>query len=180
VRRDGDSDGLGKYRSVSNETLPISAVKYPRTFIPGRGDETDALLEAQITAIIFYKGFRSWGYATTTVDAIWQDARRTRIFDLASQAVLDGVFFAIDKGINELRSAKKSLRAFMADLVGSQVMLGYDVKLDEARTTATSITAGEFYFVIDAQEMPSPKLISVTFNRVDRFSPLLYDILATA
>ena len=181
VLRDGDVDGLGWSRSISNLVLPVSSVKYPSDFVMGKLDETDPLTENQITSIIFHKGFRTWEYSTCSADAIWQDARRVRIFDKISEAVLEGIFFAIDKGMDELKAAKKSLRAFVSDLVGAGVILGSDdVQLDLARTTTTAITKGEFYFIINLQEMPSPRLIKVTFNRVDKFAPVLYEILAAA
>ena len=179
VRTDASST-IGFSKSISNRVLPISAVRSPSDFFPGQLDETDPLTEAQISSIIFYKGFRLWEYSTASEDAIKQDARRVRIFDMASEAVLDGIFYAIDKGISELKSAKKTLRAFMSDLVGAEVVLGFTIELDTQKTTATAITNGEFYFKIDAQEMPSPRLIKVTFNRVDRYSDKLYEILATA
>ena len=181
VTKDGDADGYGWSRSISNFILPISAVKHPSTFVMGRADDTDPLTEAQITSIIFHKGFRLWEYSTTSADPIWQDARRVRIFDKISEATLDGIFFAIDQGIDELRQAKKSLREFVANLVGAGVVLGADdVVLDEDLTTTTALTKGEFYFRINLQEMPSPKLIKVTYNRVDKFAPVLYELLTVA
>lgn len=174
-------DGSGKTgyaKSISNRVLPVSSVKSPSQFYPGKLDETDPLTEKQIMSFISYKGIRTWEYATTDVDPIWQDARRVRIFDLAAEAVLDGIFWAIDKDLSELKSAKDSLTAFMDSLVGDDVMLGFSVELDEERTTPVRITAGEFYFIIDCQEVPSPRLISVRFNRVDRYAPLVYETLA--
>ena len=181
VARDGDVDGYGWSRSISNFILPISEVKHPSSFVMGRSDDTDPLTVNQITSIIFHKGFRLWEYSTTSADAIWQDARRVRIFDKIAEATLDGIFFAIDKGISELREAKKSLRYFSDDLVGAGIILGADdVELDTTLTTPTALTKGEFYFRINVQEMPSPKLIKVTYNRVDKFAPVLYEILAVA
>ena len=181
VAKDGDADGYGWSRSISNFILPISAVKYPSSFVMGRTDDTDPLTEKQITSIIFQKGFRLWEYSTTSADPIWQDARRVRIFDKISEATLDGIFFAIDQGISELRQAKKSLRAFTSDLIGAGIILGADdVMLDEELTTSTALTKGEFYFRINLQEMPSPKLIKVTYNRVDKFAPVLYELLTVA
>jgi len=170
---DGGSS-VGFSHSISNRSLLISSVKSPSEFYAGNPDETDPLTEKQIMSFIHYKGFRSWEYATCSSDAIWQDARRVRIFDLAAAAVLDGVFFAVDKDISALASAKDSLRAFMNDLVGDNVMAGFKVYLDTERTTETRITAGEFYFVIEAQEMPSPRLIHITFNKVDDYSSVIY------
>lgn len=176
-----DGEGkIGYSKSISNRVIPFSGVKTATDFIPGALDETDPLTEKQIMSFISYKGLRTWEYSTTSADAIWQDARRVRIFDLAADAVVDGIFYAVDKDIGALTSAKKTLRGFMSGLVGDEVMLGFDVKLDEERTTPERITAGEFYFVIDAQEMPNPKLISVTFNRVDRYAPLVYKMIEEA
>lgn len=176
---DGSSK-IGYSKSISNRVIPFSGVKNPSEFIAGAQDETDPLTEKQIMSFISYMGLRTWEYSTCSADAIWQDARRVRIFDLAADAVLEGIFFAVDKDMGALTSAKKSLRGFMDGLVGDEVMLGFDVYLDEERTTPERITAGEFYFVIDAQEMPSPKLICVTFNRVDRYAPLVYKMIEEA
>lgn len=176
---DGSSK-IGYSKSISNMVIPFSGVKVATDFVPGALDETDPLTEKQIMSFISYMGLRTWEYSTTSEDSIWQDARRVRIFDLAADAVLGGIFYAIDKDIGALSSAKKSLRGFMNGLVGDEVMLGFNVYLDEKRTTPERITAGEFYFVIDAQEMPSPKLICVTFNRVDRYAPLIYKMIQEA
>ncbi len=176
---DGSSP-TGYAKSISNRELPVSSVKSPSEFYAGALDTTDPLTEKQIMSFINYMGIRTWEYATTDEDPIWQDARRVRIFDLAAAAVVSGIFFAIDKDLSELTSAKKSLREFMNGLVGDEVMLGFNIYLDEERTTAARITAGEFYFVIDAQDMPSPRLINVRFNRTDIFSPLVYEIVNAA
>ncbi len=173
---DGSSH-TGYAKSISNRVLNVSGVVEPSEFYPGALDETDPLTEKQIMSFIHYKGFRTWEYATTSVDQIWQDARRVRIFDLAADAVIDGVFFAVDKDISELTSAKDSLQGFMNGLVGDEVMAGFSIELDTNRTTKERITAGEFYFVIDSQDMPSPRLIHITFNRVDRYSDVIYKLI---
>lgn len=174
---DGSKD-IGYSYSISNRVIPVSGVKEHREFLAGFQDETDPLTEANITSYINYSGIRSWNYQTTDVDPIWQDARRVRIFDLASFAVIDGIFWAVDRDLNALDAALDSLRAFMADLVGADVMLGFQVYLDRERTTKTAITNGEFYFKIDAQETPSPSLIKVTFDRVDSYAGVVYERLA--
>lgn len=171
------SSSTGYAKSISNRVLNISGVSSPSEFYAGALDETDPLTEKQIMSFIHYKGFRTWEYATTSEDQIWQDARRVRIFDLAAQSVIDGIFFAVDRDISALSSAKDSLRGFMNGLVGDDVVAGFSVELDTDRTTKERITAGEFYFIIDAQEMPSPRLIHVTFNRVDRYSEVIYKLI---
>ncbi|WP_324171978.1 hypothetical protein [Sulfurimonas sp.] len=174
---DGDKSGIGYSKSISNRVLTVSGVASPSEFYAGALDETDPTTENQIMSFIQHRGFRTWEYSTTSVDPIWQDARRVRITDLAIEAVLNGIFYAIDKGMNELNSAKDSMRGFMNSLVGDDVMIGFSVELDLERTTKERITAGEFYFIIDNQEMPSPKLIHVTFNRVDRYASVVYKML---
>lgn len=174
---DGSKD-IGYSYSISNRVLPVSGVKVNREFLAGFQDETDPLTEKQITSFINYSGIRSWNYETCDIDPIWQDARRVRIFDLASFAVLDGIFWAVDRDLSALDSVQDSLRAFMNDLVGQDVMLGFEVYLDLELTTATAITNNEFYFKIVSQESPSPSLIKVTFDRTDAYSSVVYDKLS--
>ncbi|WP_294962620.1 hypothetical protein [Sulfurimonas sp.] len=176
-------DGGGKIgysKSISNIAIPFSSVESPSNFRPGLIDDTDPLTEKQITSFISYKGLRTWEYSTCSADPMWQDARRVRIIDLASEAVIDGIFWAIDKDLSTLSGAKKTLKAFMASLVGDKVMIGFDVFLDLKRTTPERIDAGEFYFVIEHQESPSAKLICVTFDRVNKFAGAIYKIIEEA
>ncbi len=174
---DGSKD-IGYSYSISNHVIPVSGVKEVREFLAGFQDETDALNDAQITSFINYKGIRSCNYQTCDIDPVWQDARRVRIFDLASFAVIDGIMWAVDRDLAALDAALDTLRAFMATLVGQDVMLGFNVYLDTALTTSAAITAGEFYFTIEAQETPSPALIKVTFDRVDAYSSVVYERLS--
>lgn len=174
---DGSKD-IGYSYSISNRVIPVSGVKEVREFLAGFQDETDTLNENQITSFINYSGIRTWNYETTDIDPVWQDARRVRIFDLASFAVIDGIFWAVDRDLAALDAAQDSLRAFMANLVGQDVMLGFNVYLNKDLTTPTAITNGEFYFTIEAQETPSPSLIKVTFDRVDAYSSVVYERLA--
>lgn len=173
---DGSKD-IGYSYSISNRVLPVSAVKVNREFLAGFQDETDPLTEQQITSFINYSGIRTWNYETCDIDPMWQDARRVRIFDLASFAVIDGIFWAVDKDLTALEAAQDTLRSFMASLVGADVMLGFKVYLDTDRTTPTAITNGEFYFKIESQETPSPSLIKVTFDRVDAYASVVYERL---
>ena len=172
------SKNIGYSYSISNRVIPVSGVKVHREFLAGFQDETDPLNDKQITSFINYSGIRTWNYETCDVDPIWQDARRVRIFDLASFAVIDGIFWAVDKDLSALDAALDSLRAFMASLVGQEVMLGFNVYLNKELTTPTAITNGEFYFTIEAQETPSPALIKVTFDRVDAYASVVYQRLA--
>ncbi|MDN5062310.1 hypothetical protein O8C86_10720 [Aliarcobacter butzleri] len=176
---DGQST-VGYAKSISNRILPFSSVKYPVEFIAGKQDETDSLTEKQIMSFISHNGIRSWEYATCT-NTIWKDARRVRIFDLAAQATVDALFEAVDKDIDELMACKRALENFMADLVGQNVMVdGFKVYLDTKQTTQTSIDEGKFYLMVDCDDMPSPRLIEVIYNKVSQSAEKIYKMFEEA
>ncbi|MEV9642833.1 hypothetical protein [Aliarcobacter butzleri] len=171
---------VGYAKSISNRILPFSSVKYPVEFIAGKQDETDSLTEKQIMSFISHNGIRSWEYATCT-NTIWKDARRVRIFDLAAQATVDALFEAVDKDIDELMACKRALENFMADLVGQNVMVdGFKVYLDTKQTTQTSIDEGKFYLMVDCDDMPSPRLIEVIYNKVSQSAEKIYKMFEEA
>ena len=179
VYTDGQST-TGYAKSISNRLVPFSSVKYPVEFIAGKKDETDSLTEKQIMSFISHKGIRTWEYATCT-NTIWKDARRVRIFDLAAQATIDALFECVDKDMSELFAAKRALENFMDDLVGQDIMVdGFRVYLDTKRTTQTAIDSGEFYLMVDCDEMPSPRLINVTYNKVSQSAERIYKLIEEA
>ena len=179
VYTDGQST-TGYAKSISNRLVPFSSVKYPVEFIAGKKDETDSLTDNQIMSFISYKGIRTWEYATCT-NTIWKDARRVRIFDLAAQATIDALFECVDKDMSELFAAKRALENFMDDLVGQDIMVdGFRVYLDTKLTTQTAIDNGEFYLTVDCDEMPSPRLIKVTYNKVSQSAERIYKLIEEA
>ena len=179
VYTDGQST-TGYAKSISNRLVPFSSVKYPVEFIAGKKDETDSLTDNQIMSFISHKGIRTWEYATCT-NTIWKDARRVRIFDLAAQATIDALFECVDKDMSELFAAKRALENFMDDLVGQDIMVdGFRVYLDTKRTTQTAIDSGEFYLMVDCDEMPSPRLINVTYNKVSQSAERIYKLIEEA
>ncbi len=176
---DGQST-VGYAKSISNRILPFSSVKYPVEFMEGKKDETDALTEKQIMSFIHKDGIRSWEYATC-VDTIWKDARRVRIYDLAAKATITNLFDVTDKDIDELLAAKRALENFMADLVGQGVMVdGFKVYLNMKLTTQTAIDEGRFYLEVDCDDMPSPRLIEVTYNKVSQSAEKIYKMFEEA
>ena len=179
VYTDGQST-TGYAKSISNRLVPFSSVKYPVEFIAGKKDETDSLTDNQIMSFISHKGIRTWEYATCT-NTIWKDARRVRIFDLAAQATIDALFECVDKDMSELFAAKRALENFMDDLVGQDIMVdGFRVYLNTKLTTQTAIDNGEFYLMVDCDEMPSPRLINVTYNKVSQSAERIYKLIEEA
>ena len=176
---DGQSTA-GYAKSISNRILPFSSVKYPVEFIAGKKDETDSLTDNQIMSFISHDGIRTWEYATCT-NTIWKDARRVRIYDLAAKATITNLFDITDKDIDELLAAKRALENFMADLVGQGVMVdGFKVYLNMKLTTQTAIDEGRFYLEVDCDDMPSPRLIEVTYNKVSQSAEKVYKLFEEA
>jgi len=165
--------------SISNQVLPVSDAIKDIDFILGLGDETDFLTQNQITSFIEFKGVRVWNYQTCSADPLLQDARRVRIFDKLTFAVLPAIFPFIDsdRGVKAVKEAKDTIRAFVADMIAKEVLIGGTIELDEELTSPTAITEGKFYFKVIAQENPTPTRIAVEFNRVDSFSPVVYKII---
>jgi len=162
--------------SLSNKTLPVSDAVGDVDFVLGLGDETDFLTQNQITSFIEFKGIRVWNYQTCSADPLLQDARRVRIFDKLSFAVLDAIFPFIDsnKGVKAVREAKATIKNFVMDMIGKEVLIGGEIELDENLTTPNAINDGKFYFKVNTQENPVPTLIGVEFNRVDSYSEIVY------
>jgi phage tail sheath protein FI len=180
VQVDATIGGYGWALSISNEILPFTKATPTIGFVNGRGDETDALIEKQIMSFISHFGLRSWEYSTCSIDSLWQDARRVRIYDFISEAVLNAIFFAVDGTLKDLITAKKTLRVFMKGLETSGVLIGQEVLVDVEKVVETAITDGEFYFIANSQESMSPKLIHTTFNRTDVYGSRTIKILQEA
>ena len=171
--------GVGWSYSLSNKLLPVAEAGKDIDFILGLADETDLMTRNQITTFIEFQGIRVWNYQTCSADALLQDATRVRIFDKLTFAVLPAIFPFIDsdRGVKAVKEAKDTIRAFVADMIGKEVLIGGIIELDEDLTTPTAITSGEFYFKVLAQENPKPTKIAVEFNRVDAFSSVVYKVI---
>lgn len=180
VTVDADKSGYGWALSISNRVLPFAESTPTIGFVNGRADETDSLIEKQIMSFISHYGLRSWEYSTCSIDPVWQDARRVRIYDFISEAVLNAIFFAVDGTLKDLKTAKKTLRVFMKGLETSGVLVGQEVFVDVEKVVETAITDGEFYFIANSQESMSPKKIHTTFNRTDIYGSRTIKILQEA
>jgi phage tail sheath protein FI len=162
--------------SLSNKVLPVSDTVNQTEFILGLGDETDNLTQHQITSFIEFQGVRVWNYQTCSADPLLQDARRVRIFDKLTFAVLPAIFPFIDsdRGVAAVKEAKDTIRDFMADMIGKDILLGGIIELDTDLTTANAINQGKFYIKVRTQENPTPVRIAIEFNRESIFSGVVY------
>jgi phage tail sheath protein FI len=160
--------------SFSNRVVNgISGSKRDIEFTPGQECEADRLRTKAVTTLIRYNGFRAWGGETTDIDPIWQDLTRVRVFDRVCEAALDGLFRAIDRRADILKSAKDSVEQMLLALKGSSVLLGFNVYWDPEKNTRANITAGKFYMVAEMQNMPIVKRLEVNFSYVDKYADVL-------
>lgn len=147
-------------------------------FNAGQDCEADRLRSAGIGTLIRYNGFRIWGGETTDIDPIWQDHTRVRVFDRVCEAALDGLFWAIDRRADILKSVKDSVEQMLLGLKGAKVALGFNVFWDPERNTRANITAGKFYLVAEMQNMPIVKRLEVNFSYVDRYGDVLIKMVS--
>lgn len=162
--------------SISNKVVPVSDTVNETEFLLGLGDETDNLTSHQITSFIEFMGVRVWNYQTCSADPLLQDARRVRIFDKLTFAVLPAIFPFIDsdRGVAAVKEAKDTIRDFVADMIGKEVLLGGLIELDTDLTTSSAITQGKFYIKVRTQENPVPVRIAIEFNRESIFNDVVY------
>ncbi|MCI6989291.1 MAG: phage tail sheath subtilisin-like domain-containing protein [Campylobacter sp.] len=176
------TDGNWEYGfsdSYSNRVvMGVYGTKVPIDFELGEGAcAADMLRSAKISTIINEQGFRAWGGETSDQDTIWQDLARVRVFDRISEACQKGVLFAIDKRASELYHAKRSVEELLRALVGSRVLLGYELSWSKQNTQA-NITAGKFYLDVRMQNNPIVKQLTLDFIYVDKYGETLMDSLA--
>jgi len=165
--------------SHSNRVINgISGTARPIEFNAGQDCEADRLRTKGIGTVIRYNGFRAWGGETTDIDPIWQDHTRVRVFDRVCEAALDGLFWAIDRRADILKSVKDSVEQMLLALKGSKVLLGFNVYWDPEKNTRANITAGKFYLVAEMQNMPIVKRLEVNFSYVDRYGDVLIKMIS--
>lgn len=164
--------------SHSNRVMNgISGTARPIEFNAGQDCEADRLRTNAVGTVIRHSGFRSWGGETTDIDPIWQDHTRVRIFDRVCEAALDGLFWAIDRRADILKSVKDSVEQMLLGLKGSNVLLGFEVMWDEEKNTKANITAGKFYLLVQMQNMPIVKRLEVNFSYVDQYGDVLIKMI---
>lgn len=175
---DGEEE-YGFSNSHSNRVLNgISGTKRIVEFEAGEECEADRIRNQNITTIIRYQGFRTWGNHTTSVDSIWQDFTRVRVFDRIAEAALEGLFWAIDRRADELKAAKDSVEQMLLALKGAKVLVDYEVSWNEELNTAANITAGKFYLDVQLMNTPIVKRLEINFNYTDKYADTLIKMIS--
>ena len=175
------TDGLKEYGWAdipSNQVMQgISGTSRVIEFIYGQECEADRLRTLGISTVINIQGFRLWGFDTTDQDFIWKSLQRVRIFDRVADAVLKGLFWAIDKRADQLIYAKESAEGLLRSLKGANVLVGYEVFWHPEKNTKEALTAGKFYLVADFQNMPTVNRLEIECNFVDKHSGVLMKMI---
>ena len=162
----------------SNQVMQgISGTSRPIDFVFGQECEADRLRTLGISTIINEQGFRLWGFDTTDVDPVWKSLQRVRIFDRIADAVLKGLFWAIDKRADQLVYAKESAEGLLRGLKGANVLVGFEVFWHPEKNTKEALTAGKFYLVADFQNMPTVNRLEIECNFVDKHSGVLMKMI---
>ncbi len=175
---DGEEE-YGFSNSHSNRVLGgISGTKRIVEFEAGEECEADRIRNKNITTIIRYQGFRTWGNHTTSMDSIWQDFTRVRVFDRIAKAALEGVFWAIDRRADVLKAAKDSVEEMLLALKGADVLVDYEVSWNDELNTAANITAGKFYLDVDLMNTPIVKRLEINFNYTDKYADTLIKMIS--
>ncbi|WP_267525266.1 hypothetical protein [Campylobacter sp. MG1] len=104
------------------------------------------------------KGYRTLGGWTSDIDTAWKPLTRVRIFDRLARAAQEGVFFAVDRKLNEQYFAKQSVESLIRLLVASDVLLDSEVSFSE-KNTKTTLLGRKLYLAIKTQDNPTISLI---------------------
>ena len=175
---DGEQE-YGFSNSHSNRVLNgVSGAKRLVDFEAGQDCEADRVRGHNIPTLIRHDGFRVWGNHTTSIDSVWEDFTRVRVFDRIAEAALEGLFWAIDRRADELKAAKDSVEQMLLALKGARVLVDYAVSWDEERNTPANITAGKFYLKVDTMNTPIVKRLEVNFNYTDRYADTLIKLIS--
>ena len=165
------------FASVSNLPINMTDAKYVADYHVG-ADETDPYSDSEIWCVIKDGGLRPWGSDyTCSTDPIWQNGSRVRLVDLAIRDIRRALRDNIDKDLSELSVLKSSLSAYSRKLIGQGLLLDGEILLDEEKTTPAEITAGNFYFIFNFQDMPKARRVVVNMNYTDAYSPIAYKLL---
>lgn len=168
------ADGEVEYgfsNSYSNRVVNgITGVEHFIDFSMGEDCDADRLRSNQISTIILYEGYRTWGGDTSDEDTIWQDLARVRTFDRVALAGQKASFKAIDKKASELYFIKLSVEEMLRNLKGAKVLVGYEVEWDEERNTPSNISAGKFYLQVKMMNNPIVKQLTLDFKYSDEWA----------
>jgi len=177
ARTDGEVP-FGVADSVSNRMVQgISGTDRIIEYADGQDSEARRLRNAGIGSIVKDVGWRTYGFETTDIDPIWQSLERVRVFYSALTAVMTASKWARDRRANELVYVRDSIDAFMRELRGNNVALGFSIYFDMEKNTLATVTAGKFYLTVKWQNMPTIRELNIEMVYTDEYGDVLLNIV---
>ncbi|MDD5359993.1 MAG: hypothetical protein PHI02_06970 [Sulfurovaceae bacterium] len=177
ARTDGEVP-FGFADSISNRVFKgYSGTDRIIDYADGQDCEARRLRNAGIGSIVADEGWRTYGFETTDIDPIWQSLERVRTFYKALTAIKKASKWARDRRANELISVRKSIDAFMRELKGNNVALGFEIFFDPIKNTNATVTAGKFYLTVKWQNMPLVRELNIEMVYVDSYGDVLLNII---
>jgi len=177
ARGDGEVP-FGFADSVSNRpVLGISGTQRIIEYADGQDSEARRLRNAGIGSIVKDVGWRTYGFETTDIDPIWQNAERVRTFYAALTAVMQASKWARDRRANELVYVRDSVDQFMRELRGNNVAIGFEIYFDMKKNTLATVTAGKFYLTVKWQNMPTIRELNIEMIYTDAYGKVLLNII---
>ncbi len=159
--------------------LPVDAILAEQIieYADGQDCEARRLRQAGIGSIVADEGWRTYGFETTDIDPIWQALERVRTFTKALRAIQKASKWARDRRANELLEVRKSVDAFMRELKGNNVALGFDIFFDPLKNTNATVTAGIFYLTVKWQNMSLIRELNIEMVYTDDYGSVLLNMI---
>ena len=177
ARTDGEVP-FGFADSVSNRVvLGVSSTNRLIDYADGIDCEARRLRNAGIGSIVKDVGWRTYGFETTDIDPIWQSLERVRTFYKALDAIVKASKWARDRRANALVYVRDSIDAFMRELRGNNVALGFEIYFDMQKNTLATVTAGKFYLTVKWQNMSLVRELNIEMVYTDGYGDVLLNYL---
>ena len=177
ARTDGEVP-FGIADSVSNRVaLGVSGTERIVEYAEGQDSEARRLRNAGIGSIVKDVGWRTYGFETTDIDPIWQSLERVRVFYAALDAIILASKWARDRRANQLVYVRDSIDAFMRELRGNNVAIGFEIYFDMEKNTLATVTAGKFYLTVKWQNMPTIRELNIEMVYTDDYGDVLLNFI---
>ncbi len=148
------------------------------------GSEIDYLNSKGVNVLNFEGGYRLWGSRNTEViNTAEQFITSTRIQTVLGKSILQGLRWAIDRGINKqnILDVQTSLTRFLRNFEGSALYEGTQVYIDPEKNPWDMVMQGQFTFDAKYQEViPLEKAVIDMSRDNSLIENFVNSVLATA
>jgi hypothetical protein len=172
------SSPVGWSESASNRVVKgVSSTNRIVDYADGQDSEARRLRNKGIASVLRDVGWRSYGFETTDIDPIWAPLNRVRSFYKMLRGMTIASKWARDRGADELVYVRHSVVEFMNGLKGQGVVLGFEAFFDTEKNTKATVTNGQFYLTVEAQDMSTIRELNIELVYKDNYSDVLLNII---